>query len=332
MPLPLVTVAIPVYRRLELLPAALRSVAAQDYDRVELLVSDNGMDGGRLRDLVASHYPGPFRLRANPVTVSVAEHFNQLLAAADGEYFVLLCDDDEISPDFVSELAGLLRAHPRANVAIARPETVDGDGHVDQLRGEWPTVLEGEEFLRGWTTKRIRLASTVTLLVRRDVALARGGYLELPRALLSDNVLLLRLALGGEVVLGERCRFRWRIDDASTGFSASYRETAAACREFLHFLDHDAELAALLPRDPAAAHQLRALFRMQCATWFFFRWRNRYSTRLGTAAWVRAAFSMPFIPGYYRMVGGELLAYARTGQRGPAGPTHTRLRGARAPQ
>jgi hypothetical protein len=39
-------------------------------------------------------------------------HWNRLIAEAAGEYFVLLADDDELSPTYVSELAGLLDRHP----------------------------------------------------------------------------------------------------------------------------------------------------------------------------------------------------------------------------
>ena len=65
---PIVTVAIPVYKRLDYLPGALRSVAAQDYSEIDLLVSDNGLNGPELRELVERHYPRPFRLRRNEET------------------------------------------------------------------------------------------------------------------------------------------------------------------------------------------------------------------------------------------------------------------------
>lgn len=41
----LVTIGIPIYRRLEYLPQVLKIVEEQDYPSIELLVSDNGMNG-----------------------------------------------------------------------------------------------------------------------------------------------------------------------------------------------------------------------------------------------------------------------------------------------
>ena len=59
---PLVTVAIPVYRRFEFLPGALASVEAQDYGPIELLVSTRPDDVERVRGLVEAHYSRPARV------------------------------------------------------------------------------------------------------------------------------------------------------------------------------------------------------------------------------------------------------------------------------
>ena len=306
-----VTIAIPVYKRLGLLCNALKCVRDQDYPHIDLLVSDNGGNGETLRTLVESHYPGPYRLRANESPVSVVEHFNQLLGAARGEYFVLLCDDDEISPDFASELVARLEKHPEAAVAIARPETVDAAGAVRRYEGFWAPLLTGDQFLEAWALKRLRLMSTVTLMARTTVARARGGYLDLPRALYSDNVLLIRLALGGSIVLGQHCAFRWRIDDASTGFSASYHEVAGACRGFLRYLDTDPQVAAYARQHPVVWRKLHRLLRHQCGRWYFFRWKERYAGRLDTREWVRAAFAVPFSWSYYALVRQEIVCRAK---------------------
>lgn len=317
---PRVTIAMPIFKRLEYLPNALACVALQDYDNIELIISDNAGIGQPLRSLVAQHYPKPFTYRQTP-PVPISEHWNELIACASGEYFVLLCDDDEISTDFVSELVGLLQRHPSANAALARPETFDRSGVTRRYAGIWPELMGGHDFLCAWASKRLRLMSTVTLMARTAVIRAAGGYVHLPRALYSDNVLLLRLALTGDVVLGPRAIFRWRIDDASAGFSATWRDVAEASRLVLRFLETDAQVRAY-----AAAHSdqwpdLRAHLRRQCATWYFFRWK-RYRDRVPPAEWVRAAFALPYVRGYYPLVRDVFVAEvaarlrALTGRRG----------------
>jgi hypothetical protein len=67
-----VTIGVPIYKRLNYLPDVLRIVAAQDYPNVELLVSDNGMNGRRVHEIVAAHYARPHRVRQNPSTVPMS--------------------------------------------------------------------------------------------------------------------------------------------------------------------------------------------------------------------------------------------------------------------
>src|SRR3989304_3937487 len=138
----LVTIAIPVYKRLEYLPHVLDIVRSQDYPALELIVSDNGMNACSVREIVDQHYPKQYKFRQNACTVDVSTHFNQLIAEASGDYFVLLCDDDEISPNYISELVSVLDRHPQATVALSRQEIMDENGAI--LRGSkdpLPTIV-----------------------------------------------------------------------------------------------------------------------------------------------------------------------------------------------
>jgi glycosyltransferase involved in cell wall biosynthesis len=308
-----VTVLLPVYKRLEYLPAALESVERQDHPHIELIVSDNGNNGEALRQLVMRHYSRPFVFRQNRVSVPVVEHFNQLFDAASMPYVTLLCDDDEISEEFVSELAALLDRDPAAHIALARPETIERGVATRLGGGRWPSgSLPGDEFLRAYTAREIRLASTVTNMARTASVRRCGKYAALPRALYSDNLLLTKLALMGDVAFAERATFRWRVDDSSTGFSAAHQEVADACRGFLRALDTDPQFMAYAAAHDAAWPSLKRDLASHCGRWYFYRWRDRYSRRLSHAEWLRAAFLLPYIPSYYEQVWDTLSEAARS--------------------
>jgi glycosyltransferase involved in cell wall biosynthesis len=303
---PLVTVAVPTFKRLHYLPQVLESVARQSYANLELLVSANGENGDEVRGMVERHYPRPFTFRANAATVPIVTHLNQLLAAASGEYFVLLCDDDTINDVFVADLAATLDGHPTAVVALPHPETMDGDGgNITQFESEWPEALPGEEFVPAWVSKRVRLMSTVTHMSRTAVA-RRYGYSEFPRALYSDNMLLLKLALGRQVAFGRKAVFRWRIEATSTGFSADYREVGAVCRQFLRALEDDPDLQAYAALHPAQWGALKPVLREQCANWYLSRWELRYLPSLSRVDGLRAACELPWMPNYYRAVASRI--------------------------
>ena len=104
----LVTIVIPIFKRLNYLPEILRSVQAQDYPHIELIVSDNGQNGSSIHEVIEACYSRPFRFRQNKQTVDIPTHYQQLLSEAKGEYFIWICDDDLISPNFISELMSTL--------------------------------------------------------------------------------------------------------------------------------------------------------------------------------------------------------------------------------
>jgi glycosyltransferase involved in cell wall biosynthesis len=307
-----VTIAIPVYKRLEYLPHVLRVVAAQDHPDIELIVSDNGMNGGRVREIVSQHYPGPAVCRSNPRSVPMGRHFTQLAEEASGDYFVLLCDDDEISPDYLSEMTDSLEREPEAAVAVSRQEMIAPDGSVlRRSSADMPPVMTAEEFIDStWRRYQFGLEGMVTVMARTARLRGCGGYPDFRRGTSIDNAALVRMILGGRVALNSRCVFRWRVDDASYGWSVSAADLAIAAREFIGFLSTDPVVLRHAAADPDDWRRCREiLVRMTWET-YLLRWRDIYSARLGAWEWLAAAFRMPFIPPYYKKVARILAARA----------------------
>lgn len=305
----LVTIALPIYKRLDYLPHILEILAAQDYPDIELLVSDNGMNGTRVRELVEAHYSRPYRFRQNPATVDISRHFNQLVAEAAGEYLVMLCDDDEISSNYVSELVGSLERHPEAAVALARQEMFNKDGTIVRKSNEnMPDALSGTDFIAAtWHDYAFGMEMVGTFLVRTEKLRACGGYPDFCRGTGIDNALLVKLILNSGIALNSRCAFRWRLDDVSYGWSVSAAELALACREFLDFLETDPIIRNYALAHPDQWQQSKQqLVRMTWVT-YFGRWNNIYRERLPWLPWVRAAFAMPWIADYYQQVASMLI-------------------------
>ncbi len=307
----LVTIAIPVYKRLDFLPNALRSVAAQDYPNIELLVSDNGENGPELRELVARHYPHPFTLRRNDSTVSMSRHFNQLVENATGEFFVLLCDDDEIEPRFVSNLADVLAGDPGIGVAVPYVELMNESGgavteeeaqnlpysHLDPDHLP-PSTLSCLEFVRLWVDGHHQFVSFVTTMARTREVLELGGYPDVPTG--DDDAVALRLALGRKVAFCREAVFRLRAYGASEGLAMSPLELASDIKTWLGFLQSDPALQTFAAENPGDWPEIRHLMREKAWRTYRYRWRTIYRTRLSYTRWLRAGFALPFIPEYYR--------------------------------
>jgi len=309
----LVTVGLPVYRRLDYLPQALQSLDAQDYPSIELIVSDNGMNGPRIPEIVARYYSRPYRFRQNPSTVPIAVHFNQLVDEASGEYFILLSDDDEVSPNYVSEMVSSLERHPHASVALSRLDVMDEAGRVvrsSDERGFPLDVLSAEQFIRAWCLGEYDFVGFVTNLARTYDIREVGGYPDFPNGNGIDNALLIKLCLNSDIAFTRRCTFRYRVYGASEGLSASYRGLAQASRRFLEFLETDPRILEFADAQPDQWAQMRShLVKMTWGT-YYRRWVYMYRERLTRVQWVRAAFSMPFLPAYYRRVAPTLMRAA----------------------
>ena len=322
----LVTIALPIYKRLEYLPHVLGIVAAQDYPHIELLVSDNGMNGDRVRKIVESHYSRPFRFRQNPHTVSIGKHFDQLLQAMSGDYFVLLMDDDEISSNYISTLVRKLEEHPGASLAFARQEIINEDGRVIRKSNDFPAqVLSGAEFIRGlWQSFRFGFEAIGTFLARATKLVESGGYPDFVHGNGIDNALVIKLCLDSKVVLTPECVWRWRVHESGHGWSVSPKGLAAAHIAFMRYLDSDPVIRKLAAGRPADWRELKSVLVENEWQTYFWRWRDIYKDRLSGFEWVKAAFAMPFIPSYYRNVASVLRreAKARTmrllGSRNPA--------------
>lgn len=304
----LVTIAIPVYKHLSFLPQALRSANLQDYPNIELIVSDNGMNGSKVPEIVNKYYSKPYKFCQNSISLPVIEHFNQLVNKASGEYFVLLSDDDEISYNYVSELVSLLEQNPQTSVAIPRYEKISEFGDIIQTSDEKRlNIISGEDFIRAWCSQEYKNGSTQTHLARTKDVKTRGGFPNFIRGIHSDDALLVKLCLNSDVALGQSCTFRCRTNPSSTGASKSYQESVAACKQYLNFLDSDPTILDFACKYPYKWAELKRHLVRAGTGVHLAAWKNLDRKSLTPLEWIKAAFTLPFIPTYYAKVAYNLL-------------------------
>jgi glycosyltransferase involved in cell wall biosynthesis len=300
-------------------PDVLRSVAAQDYPEVDLLISDNGTNGPELRALVEEHYPKPYSFRRNDVIEEVmSHHFNQMVADASGKYFVLLCDDDEIGPRFVSSMVRVLESDPDIGVAIPNIVLTNETGDllspeeaaqlpyvVPETKELPPEVFSGEEFVRMWVDGRYRFKTFVTTMARTEEIRAVGGYPPMPTG--DDDAVVLKLSLGRKAAFCEDAMFRNRAYEASGGLVISPQVLAADIKRWLDFLDSDPVLQEYARTHPEEWPEIRELMRHKAWGTYRGRWKSMYRNRLDTLDWLRAGFALPWIPEYYGWLSRYLL-------------------------
>jgi glycosyltransferase involved in cell wall biosynthesis len=123
------SIGIPVFQGENYLDWALKAARTQDYDDIEIVVSDNASTDGT-RGIVERHAAEDHRVRAlrQPSNIVAAENYNEVLRASSGAYFAWNAHDDFSSSSFISAGVAALESNPNAVVAIARSYWVDVDG------------------------------------------------------------------------------------------------------------------------------------------------------------------------------------------------------------
>jgi glycosyltransferase involved in cell wall biosynthesis len=146
-PGPLVSVVVPTLDRLDYLRAALRSVMAQSYGNLDIVVQDNAsaIDPA---DLVATLQDPRIRFFRNPIRVNQTRNVVSACQRARGDYVAVLCDDDVWHPDFVRELVAPLEADSEIALAFCDHGIIDSSGHEDDVVAAQVTKMYGRHRLR----------------------------------------------------------------------------------------------------------------------------------------------------------------------------------------
>lgn len=124
----LVSIGLPVRNGATHIERSVRSLLAQDYRFLEIVVSDNASDDGTLDILRWFAGDSRVRLIENSERTDAHHNFRKVLNEASGEYFMWAASDDYWHESFVSRLKEQLDADSTKDVAMSAVECVWGDG------------------------------------------------------------------------------------------------------------------------------------------------------------------------------------------------------------
>lgn len=141
---PRVTIGVPVYNGAHYLADSLRSLSEQDFDSLEILVSDNASTDGT-DEIIRSAASQDHRIKhiRQPTNRGGVWNVNHLIDLANGEFFKWAYYDDVCGPSFVSTcVAALDNGGHHAVLACPRAVTIDGDGKVIEERDDTDLGLD----------------------------------------------------------------------------------------------------------------------------------------------------------------------------------------------
>ncbi|MBC8284452.1 MAG: glycosyltransferase, partial [Nitrospinae bacterium] len=115
---PVVSVIVPNWNGMRFVGMCLDSLAQLHFENFEVIVVDNGsMDGSR--EMVEEKYPW-VRLLKLPHNMGFAIACNEGIKASNAEYVVLLNNDIEVTPDWLTELYEGMERHPECGMGTTK--------------------------------------------------------------------------------------------------------------------------------------------------------------------------------------------------------------------
>ena len=102
----------------DVLSECLQSLLIQEYENLEIWVSDNGSGDGS-QAMLKEFYPS-VHLLENGENLGFGSAVNRGLEKAQGDYFLFLNNDLEMKPDSVGQLVGLLESDKKIGAAIPK--------------------------------------------------------------------------------------------------------------------------------------------------------------------------------------------------------------------
>jgi glycosyltransferase involved in cell wall biosynthesis len=192
---PRITVLVPCYNYGRYLGEALDSVISQSFTAWEAIVIDNGSTDDTAK--VLARYRDPrIRVVYHGVNRGLPLSYNEGLALAKGELFVMLSADDRYKPGFLEQIVGCFDAHPEVALVTTHGDRIDADGRVYRIENapfERTGIYDGLPLLfeRSFVAASAGVARTAVLraLGGYDPALNHSG----------DTYLWRRLAISGPV-------------------------------------------------------------------------------------------------------------------------------------
>lgn len=130
---PKVSVCIPSYNAARFLPAAIDSVLGQDYEDLELVVSDDA-SADETSEVCVRYSDPRFRAVKSQDRLGQAGNWNRCLELARGEYVILLHADDELLPSYLRRAVATLDANPDVGLVTCAVRHVDETGEPLSLQ------------------------------------------------------------------------------------------------------------------------------------------------------------------------------------------------------
>lgn len=195
---PLVSIGVPVYNEERFLSDALRSLMAQSYTNLEIIISDNASTDGTEQICRAMAAADPrIKYVRQEQNVGVAKNFYDVMYAAQGKYFMWASGHDLWSDNLIDEAVTMLETNQNARLAFATTHWIDANGEEFGKAWGWTDTRGMDAVARFFATFWGNMNPILGVFRLENLLKSRGIKLNIAGA---DLVVLSELVLQGDFV------------------------------------------------------------------------------------------------------------------------------------
>ena len=191
-------VCIPAYNSAQTIERTIRSVLEQDYEPLEVIVSDD-VSSDDTEAVVRAIGDPRVRFIPHEVNAGMANNWNQSIFAARGEFVKLLCADDVLYPGSLAKEAAALQENPGVEIAVSDTALI---GENDERIGTYRRFpgsgrMNGKKLARFALMANNFFGAPCNVMFRRETAERLGGF-DTSYGFIPDFEFWVRLAQAGD--------------------------------------------------------------------------------------------------------------------------------------
>jgi len=194
---PLVSVVMPTFNSQNTVLRALKSVLAQTYGNIEIVIADDASrDDTRQRVESLADERVTFLESDAKTNQGPAASRNRALAVAQGKYVAFLDSDDEWLPEKLAVQVAFMGANPDCSIVVSNAEDISPEGRVVETEFDSTPPARGPDAWR--VLLKYSFIETSSVMTRLALVRELGAF-DTKLFVSQDQDLWIRLALRGEV-------------------------------------------------------------------------------------------------------------------------------------
>jgi glycosyltransferase involved in cell wall biosynthesis len=223
----LVSVLVPTIGRPQYIKNTITSILNQDYNEIEVLISDN-LPAISTKSILGDKIDPRIKIIERDRRYGFSEHMNLCINDASGYYVMILSDDDLICSNYISSMIGLFDDNEGVMVGLGLQNIIGEDNtslDVSEMNDNVFNLFDGTEYSLNCFRGKLHLPiyTYISLFARKMDMLAAGGFQAYPDGSNADNYLFYSLALQGKVGISN-CLMGYRVYPSSSGLSTAFEK------------------------------------------------------------------------------------------------------------